>query len=164
MYGDVMDQVEHIAAHLYNQYRLLYGQTMDEMKLHKLLYLLQREALNLYHQPIFEESLLGWVYGPVSLEVRSIFYRIEDFSIPVSLQAKMLIDSVLKQYGNHKSIDLSHLTHQEISWRNSRKSMRKNEIGTKLLKMSDMVKDAQKIKPFDADWGCFFEEHADMER
>ena len=159
-----MEQVEHIAAYLYNHYRTLYGQTMDELKLHKLLYLLQREALNVYHQPIFEESLLGWVHGPVSLEVRSIFYRIEEFSIPVSLQTKMLIDSVLKQYGNRQSIDLCHLTHQEISWKNSRKAMRKNEIGTKPLKMSDIVKDAQKIKPFDTDWGCFFEEHADVER
>ncbi|WP_041138018.1 Panacea domain-containing protein [Beduini massiliensis] len=159
-----MDQVEHIAAYLYNRYCILYGQKLDEMKLHKLLYLLQREALAFYNRPLFNESLLGWVHGPVSLEVRSVFYRIENFSVPISLQARILIDSVLKQYGNRQSLDLCHLTHMETSWKNSRKSMQKNEIGTAPLKISDIAKDAKKIQPFDTDWGCFFEEHADVDR
>lgn len=158
-----MERIEYIAAYFYHHYYRLYGKTMDEMKLHKLLYLLQRESLNLYHQPVFNEELLGWVHGPVSLEVREIFHCIEGYSFPISNQTKMLIDSVLKQYGNRSSWDLRQLTHQEISWQKARKSLKSNEIGTEVLNIKDMFEDARKIKPFDMDWGCFFEEHEDMD-
>ena len=43
------------------------------MKLHKLLYLSQREALAVTGQPLFQEEFEGWKYGPVCREVRAYY-------------------------------------------------------------------------------------------
>lgn len=49
------------------------GSVIDEMKLHKLLYLTQRESLAITGQPLFEEEFEGWKYAPVCREVRSCY-------------------------------------------------------------------------------------------
>lgn len=43
------------------------------MKLHKLLYLTQRESLAVTGEPMFTEKFEGWKYGPVCREVRNCY-------------------------------------------------------------------------------------------
>ena len=49
--------------YIMDEYKKMTGETIDEMKLHKLLYFSQRECLALTNKPLFEEQLEGWKYG-----------------------------------------------------------------------------------------------------
>lgn len=50
-----------------------YGQQIDEMKLHKLMYFAQRESLIQTGAPLFNATFYGWKYGPVLKEIRSAY-------------------------------------------------------------------------------------------
>ena len=60
-----MERVLDVAQYIMDEYKKMTGETIDEMKLHKLLYFSQRECLALTNKPLFEEQLEGWKYGPV---------------------------------------------------------------------------------------------------
>ena len=49
------------AKELYTEYEKKYGHKMDEMKMHKLMYLTQRESLMLHNTPAFSEDLISKV-------------------------------------------------------------------------------------------------------
>ena len=62
------------ANYLFNEYKSISGGSLlDEMKLHKLLYLAQRESLAIFGRPLFYESFEGWKFGPVSPDVRKVY-------------------------------------------------------------------------------------------
>ena len=54
-----------VAKELYNQYYTKFHSKMDEMKMHKLMYFTQREALMYDHLPLFNEGFLLAVEGPL---------------------------------------------------------------------------------------------------
>lgn len=70
-----MERILDVAAYIVKQYKTLTGDTLDEMKLHKLLYCTQRESFAILDEPAFEGEMEGWKYGPVSREVRSEYYN-----------------------------------------------------------------------------------------
>lgn len=75
MYLGVRDKekIINVAQYIYEEYKKMSGSVIDEMKLHKFLYLTQRESLAITGQPLFEEAFEGWKYGPVCREVRSCY-------------------------------------------------------------------------------------------
>ncbi|MCI7130811.1 MAG: DUF4065 domain-containing protein [Lachnospiraceae bacterium] len=62
-----------VAQYIFVEYKLISGQIIDEMKLHKLLYLSQRESLALTNEPMFMDNFEGWKYEPVCREVRNCY-------------------------------------------------------------------------------------------
>ena len=62
-----------VAQYIFTEYKLISGKTIDEMKLHKLLYLSQRESIAITNEPMFKENFEGWKYGPVCREVRNSY-------------------------------------------------------------------------------------------
>lgn len=60
-----MIDVRIAAKYLIHLYEEESGRTMDEMKLHKLLYFTQRESFILLGKPMFPEQFEAWKYGPV---------------------------------------------------------------------------------------------------
>ena len=65
-----MDKIIDVAAYIVAKYKEMTHETLDEMKLHKLLYFTQRESFAILGKPAFEGDFEGWKYGPVSREVR----------------------------------------------------------------------------------------------
>lgn len=61
----VMEKTLIVAKALYNMYYEQMGVLMDEMKMHKLMYFSQREALMQNNEPLFDGTFYGWKYGPV---------------------------------------------------------------------------------------------------
>ena len=61
----LMEDVLNVAAYISQRYFLEYNEQMDEMKLHKLMYLIQREAIIQTGEPLFNATFYGWTYGPV---------------------------------------------------------------------------------------------------
>lgn len=62
-----------VAQCIFTEYKSISGKTIDEMKLHKLLYLSQRESIAITNEPMFKENFEGWKYGPVCREVRNSY-------------------------------------------------------------------------------------------
>ena len=68
-----MDKITNVADYIIKRYHELTGESLDEMKLHKLLYFTQREAFAILGEPAFVGDFEGWKFGPVSREVRNNF-------------------------------------------------------------------------------------------
>ncbi len=68
-----MEKIVDVAQYVYKYYLKETDEKIDEMKLHNLLYFVQRESYALLGKPMFNEDFEGWIHGPVSKEVRSCY-------------------------------------------------------------------------------------------
>ena len=155
-----------VAQYIFNEYKMLSGKTIDEMKLHKLLYLSQRECLAITNSPMFQENFEGWKYGPVCRDVRAYFTEdgmccddIQD----ISNEERYIVKNVILQYGAYESWKLSELSHKEESWKNARKGIPNGQNGNRVLKLEDIRKDAEKVRPYDSIWDMYYDEFDDAE-
>ncbi len=144
-----MEKVLNIAAHIAHEYFSEYGQQIDEMKLHKLMYFAQRESLIQTGEPLFDATFYGWKYGPVLKEIRSaykdgIFINI----IPQKFikDCSLLLKKILEEYAGKDSWSLSRLTHGEISWKNSRIGIPEEANSDNPMSLEDIMADAERIK------------------
>lgn len=161
-----MERIIDVAQYIYAEYKRISGKVIDEMKLHKLLYLTQRESFAITGQPLFSEEFEGWKYGPVCREVRACYTEdgmfCEDIQ-EIALESVYIVKNIILQYGAFESWKLSELSHKEISWKNARKGIPKGENGNKKLKMEDIKKDSEKIRPYDSVWDMYYDEFEDAE-
>lgn len=140
-----MENTLNVAKYLYETYFERFKQTMDEMKMHKLMYFVQRESLMLNKSVLFEEPFLGWKFGPVLASVRREYLKDSLFSSvggTVTEETKRLVDSVLNRYGDVSSWKLSSLSHNEFSWKCARKGLAPSENGNVELTVNAMKVDA----------------------
>ena len=100
------------------------GDPVSNLKLQKLLYYVQGEAIKMHGEPAFKEPIEVWNYGPV---VRTVYERFRIFGAgPIFRKydtsgiigdIKNVIDSVLAEYGNLSAWDLVQETHKpETPW------------------------------------------------
>lgn len=142
-----MEKTMSVAKALYDMYYAEKGVHMDEMKMHKLMYFLQRESLMYNKDRLFDATFYGWKYGPVLTEVRREFRMPKPFSnVQGSVSAKTmeLLKSVLNRYGSLSSWKLSSLSHEEFSWKKSRVGLEADEDGSVELSLEAMKVDATK--------------------
>lgn len=158
-----MERILDVAAYIARQYKTLTGDTLDEMKLHKLLYYTQRESFAILDEPAFAGELEGWKYGPVSREIRSEYYNGEILSPTheISDQAAYIANNVILEYGALASWKLSQLSHQDSAWKNARKGLDPNENGSVPLRLEDIREDAKKVRPYDHVWDMYYDEFED---
>ena len=121
------------------------GLDMGQMRMHKMMYLVQRESLMYDKNVLFNAKFRGWKYGPVLLEVRSFYLNGQLFSNvkgQLCERAKELIESVYSRYNKFSSWKLSSLSHNELSWKCSRRGLKPEENGNAALSLADMKVDA----------------------
>lgn len=144
-----MVSVAQAASYIFHRYLEENKTCIDEMKLHKLLYLSQRESIIVTGEPMFTAQFEAWKYGPVVVEVRDL-YRKEALNETLSEHElevyKPVFDYVFDNYANKDSWSLSILTHSETSWQNARKGLAPDEHSSKPLDMKDILKDAEMMK------------------
>ena len=58
-----MDKIINVAQYVFQEYKRVTGEVIDEMKLHKLLYFAQRESFAITDAPLFEGEFEGWKYA-----------------------------------------------------------------------------------------------------
>lgn len=126
-----MEGILDVAAYVVEKYKALIGIPPGEMKLHKLLYFIQRAYLDIHDTPLFPEEFEAWRMGPVNREVRIAYCdgEIVADTKEISDYHKQIIDKVIIEYGQYSAWKLSELTHNEISWQNARKKLKLNENG-----------------------------------
>ena len=160
-----MEKIINVAQYIFNEYKRVTEEIIDEMKLQKLLYFSQRETFAILNQPLFNEVFEGWRYGPVSREVRTVFTEdgINAQTEDIKSESKYIINNIIQEYGALASWKLSALTHKETSWLNSRKGLKKEENGNVKIKIEDIREDAKKVRPYDYMWDMYYDEFEDYE-
>ena len=138
------------ASYIYSRYQKENSQEIDEMKLHKLLYLVQRESFVMLDKPMFPEAFEAWRYGPVMVCIREL-YKNKTFQVMDKLPDEMgefqpVFDEVFKRYASWDSWELSDLTHSESSWQKARNGCSYDAPCRNELKTEDIRKDAEWIK------------------
>ena len=144
-----MVSVNTAASYIYEKYKSEFGTTIDEMKLHKLLYFAQRESIMQTGNPLFDATFRGWKYGPILKEIRES-YKNSSF-VPVTSSSDIdemepIVDTVFEQYAEKDSWSLSRLTHGEYSWKKSREGIPENINSDKPINVEDIRIDADRVR------------------
>lgn len=136
-----------VASFIIDQYYTEFNEKIDEMKLHKLLYFVQRESLADTGTVAFNDEFRAWKYGPVVLSVRDAY---KSWSFPKVFQIANILKEIIKKvfvdYAQRSSWSLSDATHRELSWRNARKGIPDGENGNNIMELSDIKKDAERLQ------------------
>lgn len=137
-----------VARYIGHRYRLEKQADIDEMKMHKLLYLVQRESLVRNDEPLFPDEIYAYQFGPVVKSIRIAFRAgsiatVRSDAIPDA--AKRVVDDVFDTYSEKSSWSLSRLTHAEFSWRHARQASNTGG-GERLMPVGDIRQDAMRIR------------------
>ena len=144
----MMDVIK-AASYIFKRYQDEMKEKIDEMKLHKLLYFAQREAIIQTGTPLFDAQFAAWKYGPVIVEVRNCYRENSLNVLPTEQEIapyKVALDYVFKNYAVKDSWTLSLLTHGESSWKNARVGCGIDDHCDALINTSDIAKDAERMK------------------
>lgn len=160
-----MERILDLAQYLFDVYKKQTGDTIDEMKMHKLLYFAQREAIAITGMPLTDGEFEGWIHGPVCRKVRQEFTSdgIAAETKPISDEASYILNNVILEYGRYDSWALRDMSHHEISWKNARKGLLPNQAGNRVLDLIDIYEDAKKVRPYDHVWDMYYDEFEDVD-
>lgn len=155
-----------LANYLVKAYENFTDSSFDnsELRLHKLMYFIQREALAIDGKPIIEESFEGWVHGPVLTELRSFFkdeFKEEFEFSQISEREKYIVANVLDQYAKYAPWTLRDMTHEEVCWKSSRVGLCEEEPGNVKISVEDIIIDASNVRIYDHNWGMYLDEFED---
>lgn len=135
------------AKYVSQRYRKHFGYSLDEMKLHKLLYFAQRESFVMFGQPMFISQFEAWKYGPVMRCLRGHSWDTEEDLMtghPDILYYIPVFDKVFELYAAKNSWTLSCVSHGESCWQKAKDK----EAGFSPVEImtDDIRQDAETIK------------------
>lgn len=157
-----------IANVLIKRYEELTGKSLkkDELKLQKLMYFLQRNSYALTGKFILTEDFEGWIYGPVLKSLRKTNF---EYNPEIANNSKLtpteiyIIDNVIYEFKDYTANQLKDLSHQEISWKNSRKGLTESEAGNVKISKKDIKEDAKKVRIYDYIYDMYLDEFEDLD-
>lgn len=106
--------------------------TMTNMKVQKLLYYSQSLHLALFGEPLFDEEIQAWRYGPVCPPAYRFFSVFEGDQLPIPSLENLenipksvndLLEEVWLYFGRYHPYYLSDMTHLEFPWKKARKGL-----------------------------------------
>lgn len=158
-----MNSILDAADYIVSSYPLITGEVIDDLKVHQLLYCLQRESFALTGKPAFEGDFEGWSCGPISPDVEAHIKndRLVVDAKPLSESLREMARNVVLNYGVYAVWKLQEMLCKELSWRNSRKGLGAEDRHTRILLLSDIQKDAKKVRPYDPVWDMYYDEFED---
>ena len=104
-----------------------HGDTISNLKLQKLLYYMQGFHLAFFGEPLFNEPIEAWTYGPVVPVVFQEFKKFQKRAINPELYSDELVltkdqqnmfDQVYNEYNRFSAVALMNMTHNEGLWKN----------------------------------------------
>lgn len=168
-----METATRIASYLLNRYRKQFGETMDEIKLQKLLYFTQREAIIRTGEIMFDAEFRAWKYGPVIVEIHTK-YNANDLREELSHESqerwKECFDYIFAEFAPKKTMNLVSLVHSEKSWTRARVGYDKYERSNVPMKLADIFEDAEYRKqrratlPLRRTLNSYFQQHPEIQR
>lgn len=110
------------------------------LTLQKLLYYIQGNYVAIYDKPLFDAPCEAWVHGPVYRNVYNLFrdfkynpidddrfVPLKESALPLTLEAKEVVDRVLDTFGMYSGKVLESITHKEAPWLDARKGFLPDE-------------------------------------
>lgn len=139
-----MEKIVDVAKYISKKYRTEKECFIDQMKLHKILFFIQKESFSRLQKEMFKEDFQGWKLGPVCTKIRYNYSFIKKFDGKVYLkdENKEIIDYIFDKYKDINSYELSRLSHLEYSWIKSRIGIQDGENGNVIISKSDIHEDA----------------------
>ena len=120
---------------------------MTNMKVQKLLYYAQSLHLVLYNEPLFDEVIQAWRYGPVCPPAYKFYSEFEanqlpipskEFLLQIHDEKKELLEEVWGYFGGYHAYRLSGMTHLEFPWKKARKGLPPEASSTEPILLEDM--------------------------
>jgi uncharacterized phage-associated protein len=120
---------------------------MTNMKVQKLLYYAQSLHLALYDEPLFEEEIQAWRYGPVCPPAYRFYNEFEAQQLPIPdskylteipSQQKEILEEVWEYFGGYHAYRLSEMTHGEFPWKKARKGLSPQARSTDAILLDDL--------------------------
>ena len=120
---------------------------MTNLKVQKLLYYAQSLHLALFDEPLFEDQIQAWRYGPVYLPAYRFYSDFEAKQLPIpsrnelvqlSEETKNLLEEVWEYFGEYHAYYLSGMTHVEFPWKKARQGLPTNASSQEPILLSDM--------------------------
>jgi len=120
---------------------------MTNMKLQKLLYYAQSLHLALYDQPLFDEEIQAWRYGPVCPRAYRFYSEFEAKQLPIPKKDFLsnipddkikLLEETWEYFGSYHAFRLSNMTHGEFPWQKARKGLPSDASSTEPIILEDM--------------------------
>ena len=110
------------------------------LTLQKLLYYIQGNYAAIYDKPLFDAPCEAWVHGPVYRNVYNLFrdfkynpidddrfVPLKERALPLTPEAKEVVDRVLDTFGMYSGKVLESITHKEAPWLDARKGFLPDE-------------------------------------
>ena len=110
------------------------------LTLQKLLYYIQGNYAAIYDKPLFDAPCEAWVHGPVYRNVYNLFrdfkynpidddrfVPLKESALPLTPEAKEVVDRVLDTFGIYSGKVLESITHKEVPWLDARKGFLPDE-------------------------------------
>lgn len=102
------------------------GELISNLKLQKLLYYMQGFHLAYFNEPLFDEDIEAWQYGPVVPCVYEKYKKFgsngintENEAIKLKLTEESLFGEVIRVYGQYSAVGLMNMTHSETPWKST---------------------------------------------
>jgi uncharacterized phage-associated protein len=120
---------------------------MTNMKVQKLLYYAQCLHLALYDQPLFEEEIQAWRYGPVCPPAYRFYSNFEAKQLPVPSKESLLqlpkdkqelLEAIWGYFGGYHAYKLSDMTHGEFPWKKARRGLLPEASSIEPILLDDM--------------------------
>jgi uncharacterized phage-associated protein len=120
---------------------------MTNMKVQKLLYYSQSLYLALYDEPLFNEPIQAWRYGPVCPPAYGFYSKFEADQLPIPDpeelsqipdERKNVLAEVWEYFGGYHAYLLSDMTHLEFPWRKARRGLPSEARSTETILLEDL--------------------------
>ena len=105
---------------------------LTNLKIQKLLYYAQSLYLALYDEPLFEDEIQAWRYGPVCPAAYRYYSEFEAKQLPIpertglanlSEETQAVLEEVWDYFGGYHAYRLSGMTHSEFPWQKARQNL-----------------------------------------
>jgi uncharacterized phage-associated protein len=120
---------------------------ITNMKVQKLLYYAQSLHLALYDEPLFDEVIQAWRYGPVCPPAYRAYYEFEAKQLPIPSRTELkeippeqrqVLDETWSYFGGYHAYRLSEMTHGEFPWKKARRGLASEAASTEPIQLQDM--------------------------
>jgi uncharacterized phage-associated protein len=120
---------------------------MTNMKVHKLLYYSQCLYLALYNEPLFEDEIQAWRYGPVCPPAYRFYCKFEAEQLPIPTsyfmleipdEPKEVLEEIWGYFGGYHAYRLSDMTHGEFASKKARRDLRPEASSTQAILIEDI--------------------------
>jgi uncharacterized phage-associated protein len=120
---------------------------ITNMKVQKLLYYSQCLHLALYDEPLFNEEIQAWRYGPVCPPAYKFYSEFEAKQLPIPSKESLLetpdekkeiLEETWGYFGSYHAYRLSDMTHLEFPWKKARKGLPPEASSTDPILVEDM--------------------------